>query len=265
MYHGGVQIVVAALMARRQTELASLKAEECLDETRRWLVFGLAKSTRNLEGRRVRIARPIDEMAVEMIEKLIEIQRAYLDAGLISKFGLLYDTVCLLDPANFVSSANYKQSLVHSVDIFCDYFETPVRDDGKRYYIRTHQLRRFFAMSFFWGSGFGGMDTLRWFLGHADPEHLYRYITENTPGEVLRHAKAQFLSETLEEHEGLRELISSRYGTDDFTLLSTDELEEYIDDLISNGEVEVEPEFIEDGSGRSYRLMVITRGTTNGR
>lgn len=263
VYHGGVQIVVAVLMARRQTELASLKVEECLDETRRWLVFGLAKSTRNLEGRRVRIARPIDGLAVEMIEKLIEIQRVYLDAGLINKFGLLYDTVSLLDPAEFVSSTRYKQVLTQSVDMFCDYFETPVRYDGMRYYIRTHQLRRFFAISFFWGSGFGGMDTLRWFMGHTDPEHLYRYITENTPGEVLRHAKAQFLSETIEEHGELKDLISHKYGTGDFTLLNTEELEEYIDDLISEGKVEVEPEFIDDGRGNSYRLMVIIRDVSN--
>lgn len=264
IYYGCVQIVVGALMARRRTELTALKTGSCLDESRRYLVFGKAKSTRLLEGRRIDVARPIDEIAVEMIEKLIEIQDIYLELGFIDKLGNLFDAVSLQDPTELVPVTRYRQCYEQNIDYFCDYFETPLRD-GKRFYIRNHQLRRFFALSFFWGSGFGGMDTLRWFMGHTDPQHLYRYITENTPGEVLRHAKSQFLSETLDEHTELRELISARFGTVDFTVLNTDELEEYIDEMIIDGEVDVEPEFIEDDNGQSYRLLVIIKDKRNAR
>jgi hypothetical protein len=258
IYYGSVQIVVSALMARRQAEIVSLKTDSCLDESKRYLVFGKAKSTRLLEGRRVQVARPIDEIAVEMIEKLIEIHEMYLEMGFTKKTGHLFDVISLHNPTKMLSVLNYHHGYAQNLDLFCDYFETPLRD-GKRFYIRTHQLRRFFALSFFWGSGFGGMDTLRWFMGHTDLQHLYHYITENTPGEVLRNAKSQFLAETLNEHTELRELISDRYGTVDFTVLSTGELEEYIDELILSEEVDLEPEFIDDDSGQSYRLLVITR------
>ena len=50
-------------------------------------------------------------------------------------------------------------------------------------------------MCFFWGSGFGSLDTLRWFMGHTNIEHVYHYITESTSGEVLRNVKTQFLLE----------------------------------------------------------------------
>ena len=258
VYYGCVQIVVGALMARRQAELTSLKAGACLDGSKRYLVFPNAKSTRLLEGRRVDVSRPIDEIAVEMIEKLNEIHAAYLEVGFINKHGNLFDSVSLHDPSKMVSVNRYRQSYTQNFDFFCDYFETPLRD-GKRFYIRAHQLRRFFALSFFWGSGFGGMDTLRWFMGHADPQHLYHYITENTPGEVLRHAKSQFLAETLDEHTELRALILERFGAADFTLLNTDEMEDYIDELIRGGEVDVQPEFIEDDNGQSYRLLVVIK------
>lgn len=256
VYFGCVQIVVGALMARRQIELRALKTEGCLDETKRYLVFGKAKSTRLLEGRRVGVARPIDEIAVEMIEKITQIQTMYLEMGFIDTLGNLFDTVSLQDPCEMVSVIMYRKSFEQNLDFFCDYFETPLRD-GKRFYIRTHQLRRFFALSFFWGNGFGGMDTLRWFMGHTDPQHLYRYITENTPGEVLRHAKSQYLAETIDEHIELRELISEKFGTLDFTVLNTGELEEYIDELICGGEVDLAPEFIVDDNGQSYRLLVV--------
>jgi len=264
VYFGCVQIVVGALMARRQIELRDLKAGSCLDESKRYLVFGKAKSTRLLEGRRVDVARPIDEIAVEMIEKITQLHETYLEMGFIKTSGNLFDTVSLLDPCEMISVIKYRQCFAQNLNYFCDYFETPLRD-GNRFYIRTHQLRRFFALSFFWGNGFGSMDTLRWFMGHTDPQHLYRYITENTPGEVLRHAKSQFLSETIDEHIELRELILKRFGTLDFTVLNTGELEEYIDELISDGDVDLEPEFIEDDNGKSYRLLVVIKSKRDAR
>lgn len=264
VYYGCVQIVVGALMARRQTELQALKTEGCLDESKQYLVFGKAKSTRLLEGWRVDVARPIDEIAVEMIERITKIQKMYLEMGFINALGNLFDNVSLQDPCEMVSVITYRQSFAQNLDFFCDYFETPLLD-GKRFYIRTHQLRRFFALSFFWGSGFGGMDTLRWFMGHTDPLHLYRYITENSPGEVLRHAKSQYLAETIDEHIELRELILERFGTLDFTVLNTGELEEYIDELICGGEVDLEPEFIVDDNGQSYRLLVVIKSKRDAR
>ena len=264
VYYGGVAIVVGALMARRETEFNTLKAKDCLDESKRYLIFSKAKSTQYLDGHRVTVARPIDEIAVEMVEKLIGFQKLYMEHNFINKMGNLFDTVSPRNASKFLSTTQRRQTFPQNIDVFCDYFEMPLRD-SKRYYIRTHQLRRFFALSFFWGSGFGGMDTLRWFMGHTDVQHLYHYITENSPGEVLRHAKSQFLTETIEEHAELRTLISERYGTDDFTVLNTDELEAYINELIVNEDVDLEPEFIEDNNGQSYRLLVIVRDKNNGR
>lgn len=258
IYYGSVQIVLCTLMARRQAEIVSLKVDSCLDDTKRYLIFRKAKSTRLLEGRRVQIARPIDEVAVEMIEKLIEIHEIYFEMGFIKKKGELFDVMSLHNPTKMLSVLACHHAYAQNLDLFCDYFETTLLD-GKRFYIRTHQLRRFFALSFFWGSGFGGMDTLRWFMGHTDLQHLYHYITESTPGEVLRNVKSQFLAETLNEHTELRQLISDKYGTVDFTLLRTSELEVYINELILSEEVDLEPEFIEDDRGQSYRLLVIIR------
>lgn len=264
VYYGCVQIVVGALMARRQKELAELSAQGCLDESKRFLLFRKGKSTRLLEGMNAMTARPIDEIAVEMIESLIEFHKIYLEFNLIKELGHLFDSVSQQDPCKLISVTRQKWLFAKNLDYFCDYFETPLRD-GKRFYIRNHQLRRFFALAFFWGNGFGGLDTLRWFLGHTDPEHLYRYITENTPGEVLRHAKAQFMTETIDEHTELRELIYKQFGTLDFTVLNTDELEGYLDDLLCNDKIDLEPEFIEDDRGITYRMLVVIREKLNDR
>src|SRR6185437_10835464 len=128
-------------------------------------------------------------------------------------------------------------SFCGSLDYFSDYFELPGEKPGTRYYIRQHQLRRFFAMVFFWSGSFGGLDTLRYFLGHANLEHVYRYITENTPGAVLRAVKAEWASKVLligqEVSSGLGEFVQRVYRIADFRLLTEEELSEYIEVLLT--------------------------------
>jgi hypothetical protein len=123
-----------------------------------------------------------------------------------------------------------------------------------------HQLRRFFAMLFFWGSSFGGLDTLRWFLAHTDVEHLYHYITETTPGSVLRGAQAHYATEQLQGYdqnaEELADLLEQRFDTRKFDLMEIDELDAYIEDLIEEGSVMIEPEFFKDAEGENYRILI---------
>lgn len=256
VYYGAVAITVGVIMARRQTELRHLKVDTCLDDAKKNLIFNKAKSTKKLGGKRELVARPIDEIAVEMIEALIKIQRLYLKYGFIKKTGYLFAVPSYVQANKLLDPVRNHRNFSNCIDVFCDYFELPVNKDGKRYYIRVHQLRRFFALSFFWGNGFGGLDALRWFMGHTDPEHVYRYITESIPGEVLRHAKSQFVTETITEHKELQKLISEKYHADDFTVLTDSEIENYIDELLAEGEVEVEPEFIETDDGKTYRILV---------
>lgn len=258
VYYGGTAVVVGAIMARREIELRHLRTKTCLDNTKNNLIFKKAKSTKNLAGLRELVARPVDKVAVDMITNLQKIQQIYMDYGFIDELSYLFLPPSLTSAENLIDVSSNGAILKRCIDAFCDYFETPLKD-GKRYYIRIHQLRRFFALSFFWGNGFGGLDTLRWFMGHTDPEHVYRYISESLPGDVLRHAKSQFVSETIEEHDELRKLISKTYNTDDFTLLTEAEIEAYIDELIKEEAVEVEPEFIETDEGKIYRILVIIR------
>ena len=115
-------------------------------------------------------------------------------------------------------------------------------------------------MAFFWGNGFGSMDTLRWFLGHTDVQHLYHYITESTEGNVLKSVKAQYVYEDLDSQEDLKDLLVKKYGTNNFSLIEREVLEDYIEDLIEEKTVEVEPEFFNDDNGQNYKILVKVKG-----
>jgi hypothetical protein len=261
VYFGCVQLVLGVLMARRQGEMIDLMAGECLDNSMTWLLFKNRKSTRGILGLRNTEARPIEPIAVEMIQELERMQRILKRIGIIDELSNLFASPSLSGSLVLTLSPDvYNRCL----DFFCDYFETPLNSKGERYYIRQHQLRRFFAMLFFYSSSFGGLETLQWMMGHTDPIHVWHYITETISGEVLRSAKAQFVAENLhrydaQDYKELAELIKARFGTDDFSLVETDELEEHILDLMEEGQIEIDPEFFDDENGQQMRIMVKVR------
>lgn len=253
--YGAIQLTVGTLMARRQGELIDLYPTSCLDETKRHLIFYPRKS--GCMGIRERIARPIPSIAAKMIESLERLQIELKNAGIINRFFPLFAYPHQV--RNTLVKFGHMQ-FNRSMDFFCDYTQTAFDKEGRRYYIRQHQLRRFFAMLFFWGSSFGGMDTLRWFLAHTDVEHLYHYITESTPGSVLRGVQAHYASEQLQSYDdsatALSDLLEKKFGTRKFDLMSSDELDGYIKNLIDEGSVRVEPEFFNTDDGNSYRILI---------
>ena len=257
-YYGATQFVTGAIMARRQSEMISLKANQSVDYINKIMFFKRSKSTKNIFGVRDTVGLPIDEMALSMIKNIEEIQNILLKNEFIKESTHIFIPLLYNNPFCFpknLSATIYNDSL----DVFYDFVEVEC-EDNKRFYMRQHQLRRFFAMTFFWGNGFGSMDTLRWFLGHTDVKHLYHYITESTEGSVLKSVKAQYLYEDLNNQEGLKDLLAKKYGTTNFSLIEREVLEDYIEELIEESKIEVQPEFFTDDNGQNYKILVKVKG-----
>lgn len=257
-YCGATQFVTGAIMARRQSELMSLKANESIDYINKLMVFKRSKSTKNTFGIKDTIGLPIDEMALKMINNIEKIQNVLLEYNYLEKNTDLFLPIAYNNPLVLPKSLN-ASTYNDSLDMFFDYVEVEC-EDNKRYYMRQHQLRRFFAMAFFWSNSYGSMDTLRWFLGHTDVQHLYHYITESTEGSVLKSVKAQYAYEDLDKQDDLKELLTEKYGISNFSLIEREILEDYIEELIEEKQIEVEPEFFHDDNGQHYKILVKVRG-----
>lgn len=256
--YGATFLVLGTLSARRSGEIEELP-QDCLDKSGSRLVFFNRKSAE--ADMREREERPIPRVAVRVIGMLQRIGSELKAMGLVHGNIMLFGAPSRMSglPAT-ISSSNYSGRLL---DMLCDYIETPLDEHGRRHYIRQHQLRRFFVMLFFWGGAFGGLDTLRWFLGHTDVEHIWHYISETIPGSALRNVKAHFaVGEVLKEApdaEDLASLLEARYGTRNFSVLDTEELDQYVEELMIEGVVTVEPEFLVLDGTRSYRVLVVVK------
>ncbi|EDM59775.1 site-specific recombinase, phage integrase family domain protein, putative [Vibrio parahaemolyticus AQ3810] len=301
---GAIQVLVGAIMARRQDELIKLKPHGNLSPNTSPFSEEGAKAEFNLifkvkktgsKGVNATIERPIPLSIARFIWQLeqfnIKASELNLCKGKLSLFNHLHSQRTQLSQ---VVPTTYNAHL----DALCDYVETDLveYDNGehRRNYVRQHQLRRFFAMAFFWSKGFDGMDALRWMLGHSDMEHLYHYISESETGSVLNGAKASVIvrgvvdstSELakLEGIEEVRKIIAERLTGDSSTAITIESVSEAAEDyddesyltvphinqlqkeqdieteviqLLEEGRITLEPEFftIEDADGNTTQTF----------
>ncbi|MDG2626119.1 integrase [Vibrio parahaemolyticus] len=301
---GAIQVLVGAIMARRQDELIKLKPHGNLSpnvnpfseegaKAEFSLIFKVKKT--GSKGVNATIERPIPQSIARFVWQLeqfnIKASELNLCQGKLSLFNNLNSKCTQLSQVRHVT---YNAHL----DDLCDYLETDLveYDNGeyRRNYVRQHQLRRFFAMAFFWSKGFDGMDALRWMLGHSDIEHLYHYISESETGAVLNGAKASVIvrgvvdstSELakLEGIEEVRKIIAERLTGDSSTPVTIESVSEAAEDyddesyltvphisqlqkeqdietevsqLLEEGRITLEPEFftIEDADGNTTKTF----------
>lgn len=72
---------------------------------------------------------------------------------------------------------------------------------------------------------------------------------------VSTYAAEQITAHTLET-EALADIVESHFGTRDFSVLDSEELNQYIEDLLREGTVQIEPAFFEAPEGTSYRILI---------
>ncbi|NIE66840.1 hypothetical protein [Burkholderia sp. Ax-1719] len=89
------------------------------------------------------------------------------------------------------------KSIQYALDIFCDHIGLPPDELGRRWYVRIHENRKAFLLSFVWYFKSSSLDAARWLAGHTDPNHILAYIKANIPGEEISELEADFLAEML--------------------------------------------------------------------
>ncbi|EKO3895390.1 integrase [Vibrio metschnikovii] len=247
---GAIQVLIGAIMARRQDELVTLKSHGNLSpnldpfskkgiKTEYRLIFKVKKT--GSKGVNTTIERPIPLSIARFIWQLeqfnIKAIEQNLANGKLSLFNNLNSRNCQL------SLINHNSYNLH-LDFLCDYLETDLvlyeNGEYRRNYVRQHQLRRFFSMVFFWSKGFDGMDALRWMLGHSDMQNLYKYISESEKGAVLTGAKASVIVRgiintasdlaQIEGIEALRKIIAERLTGVSSTPITIESLSEAAED-----------------------------------
>jgi len=298
---GSCQYLIGIISARRQDELISLASsgnlspnkspfKEGNEDIEYNLIFKLKKSGNGGKiSTNKTIERPITASLAKIIWRLEAFNEAAISQGVVKGktlglFNNLDAKMCHLSKPD-VNTFN-----AH-LDSICDYFEIPLvkmnNGELRRQYVRQHQLRRFFALLFFWQKRFQGLEALRWMLGHTDLSHLYHYISSNEVGDILNGVKATVIVQGVLNKDGeleklktigeLKATLAKKYNAgavviddlesvidladdDDITAPHIDQLkaeanlESNLEELLKTGEISLEPNFFkvtdEDGQVR---------------
>lgn len=253
---GAIQIIVGTLTARRNGELLDLKYGLSIDLNEKFILFYNRKS--GVGSYNELEARPVPKIVIIGIKLLQLLQDGLIDLGIIDTGTRIFACPSLL--GSKLSELKRQSQLNISLDFFCDYFETPIDSDGRRYYIRQHQLRGFFASTFFWyGRCPEATETLRWYLGHVDIFHLYHYIRKLTPSAIFRSVSSDYVATLLEEEDAsvveLADYIEMRFGTRNFSIMDHQELTDLVYDLSEENAFDIEPIPFDCASGRPYTFL----------
>jgi hypothetical protein len=237
--------IIGALTARRQAELLGLMENNCLYPNKdpnlpessalQYELGFMAGKTGNRHAKEY-LTVPIPRLVAKLLWDLKFLHRECVRLDLIP---VEYPLFLYIRPDNLTFRPMCATSYNSCLSAICDFTQTPTvtleNGEVSRFYVRQHQLRRFFAMAFFSGAGFNELDALRAFLGHSDIQHLYTYIVSITPGAMLQGVKAQSLTKAIlygesniENLNSLKQILCETHDLHDLSAKSLPELRSII-------------------------------------
>jgi hypothetical protein len=138
------------------------------------------------------------------------------------------------------------------LDRFCDWVNLPCDRYGRRWYIRTHECRKSFLITFFWSYRYASLDAARWIAGHRDSRDVYAYIQANFPGMELPTIESQYASQQLWLHESggeaevdniedLYRAVCGHFRVRSISLLEESEINSWLELAFARGRYAIEP------------------------
>lgn len=190
-------VLVGAFSARRRRELESLQVGcAAPDENGNWWLSSyIEKTIRDVD--QIPVPSSVG-LAIKRLEELSEpvrnVQRTpwLIDVPLASVQRPMQDGA----PTN---NRTYAPDCLTMIKHLAAISDIPLTHDGQSWEFGTHQLRRAFAVHYYYGFRYANLDALSRFLRHFDPEMTRIYITDVIPGLLLE------LKERRKSHERLVE------------------------------------------------------------
>jgi hypothetical protein len=209
IFIGAVTVIIAILKPSRDIEITSLP-RMCLlrsHDGNYWLDSSLGKRT--VADRRARTGgKPIPIIAARAIQQVRKLNRGLVrifnEKDQFKKNQLFY----LPNARGWGNAIKLNSaSLNPFLDSFCDYVGLPPDEFGRRWYIRIHEMRKWFLLLLFWSGRYDVLDASRWIAGHTDVKHLYAYIEREFPGGKLGKLEAECAIDQLAKYDESRVIL----------------------------------------------------------
>ncbi len=261
---GAIITIIGITKPMRQAEIFNLESDclEFVENDGYWIEHHQGK--RGFRDQQTKDSRPIPTItakAITIVKKLsdrIKEIHAINDPFLLSRLFVIPRLGG--DQTNVEAiGSNYVNKLL---DFFCDYVGIPPDKHSRRWYIRVHEMRKSFLITFFWCFRYGSLDVARWIANHSDSEHIYAYIQANFPGEELPAIEADYAmlsildyeenthSSEVSNLETIHRRVCKNFKVASISLIDAEELKNWLFLQFKKGTFQITPYYrlSEDGS-----------------
>lgn len=257
--------LIAAFSLRRLNEILSL-GRHCLvvHDDRTYLDFNLEKV--GLDGSRAPTQRPIPQFLFDILQEQQQLANKLSAAEFHRGNDPMVHNNLFIIPTDTGGRILGKGELSTYTDLFCDWIEVPLDKKGRRWYVRTHECRRFGAMSFFHLSAReSSLPALAWFMGHRDIKETWRYIQEELTGQELAQCEVamahtailnQQPSGNVDGSQVLSNAVARHFGASRLDLIEPDELDEYLQILFEEGFYRAVPHTVRTANGEQHIILI---------
>ncbi|MGO4001507.1 hypothetical protein ABVN23_10375 [Pseudomonas fluorescens] len=239
---------------REVTELPSLRTD---DKTNK-IQVSIRKT--GIDNSRLGLDKPIPKIAIDCLVSLGDLKS--ICKGIIASDDPLVDKLAffsfgLRGLAPLDSAA--VNGLLTEISLIFDLLD----DDNEVWLIRSHELRRYFAMSFFHhGGNENTLPALTWFMGHNNIEKTWQYIKESLTGKELSASEASMATSAVysedqtENVKILRSTVLKYFGCTSMGMLSKDEVQEYLEMMSERGMYSARPVQIQCGRQKVFTVLI---------
>jgi hypothetical protein len=226
---------------------------------RSYLQFEISKL--HIDGARARAIRPLPAFLARVIRTQQEFSR-FLVAVHAPIDPRVTDALFAV-PGHVGCRRANKFFVYTNLDLLCDYFETARDVKGQRWYLRPHECRRFFALTFFHAQGQEAcLPALSWMLGHSNLQHTWRYIKEQLTGSEISHSEAMFAHAAItgESASGaakqLRATVLKHFSAARLELIDPQDVQALLELLHAEGRYRAEPCSIRTSDGYRHTILI---------
>jgi hypothetical protein len=242
---GACAVLIAILKPIRNKELCNLKRDCMLLNP----LFGGAflehlQGKSGVMGLNLEIARDIPSIAARGIQYLqvlgTRLSAIYGDNSEHAKDLFYFPGRGLKKPSGKSNSARVN----HCINTFCDLIDIPIDNTGRRWYLRVHEMRKFFLLITNRHQGALVTEALRHAAGHVDPSHIDAYIAPDDYDDEYIRFESECVEDKLialdmgmidrENNEGLASLYNlccNHFGVHSLSSVSANDAHSFLIDL----------------------------------
>jgi hypothetical protein len=252
--------LVSMLCARRVSEVLRLPRGCVISRGRSsYLQFEISKL--HIDGVRARALRPLPAFLARALRVQQEFSRFLVSTHMPADPRI---TGALFVVPSYIGCRRANKAFVYTnLDLLCDYFETARDKKGRRWYLRPHECRRFFALTFFHAHGQeASLPALSWMLGHSNLQHTWRYIKEQLTGSEISHSEAMFAHAAItgdaasRAAKQLRSTVLKHFGAARLELIDPEDIQALLELLHTEGRYRAEPCSIRTADGYRHTILI---------